>query len=121
LTRPRPGGLIGFVKVITALVRIAPEHWDEARELAEAHSRASREEPGCLSHDWFAHPAEDHTLFFFERWADQAAIDAHFTRPSAAGLVGAFRQWACSPLTLRILDVADVRELAIGAPEGEGP
>ena len=101
------------MKIITAQVSVNAEHWDAARELAEAHSRASRDEPGCLSHDWFPHPSEAHTIFFFERWRDQAAIDEHFARPHSARLVTSFQGWARSSPTLRILDVGDVQEIGL--------
>ena len=100
------------MKIITAQLCVAPEHWEEARQLAESHSRTSRSEPGCLSHDWFPHPSEAHTIFF-EQWASQAAIDAHFAEPHSARLVEAFRGWARSPLKLRILDVGEVQELEL--------
>ncbi len=101
------------MKIITAQIRVKAEHWNDAKELAEAHSRASRDEPGCLSHDWFSHPRESYTIFFFEQWQDQAAIDLHFTRPHSARLVTAFREWAQSPLALRILDVGGVQEIPL--------
>jgi quinol monooxygenase YgiN len=101
------------VKIITAQVSVNAEHWDAARELAEAHSRASRDEPGCLSHDWFPHPSEAHTIFFFERWRDQAAIDEHFARTYSARLVASFKGWARSPMTLRILEVGEAQEVEL--------
>ena len=101
------------MKIITAQVRVKPEHWDAAQALAEAHSRTSRDEPGCLSHDWFPHPSEAHTIFFFEQWRDQAAIDAHFAQPHSARLVSSFQGWSRSPLELRILEVAEAQELGI--------
>jgi len=99
------------MKIITARISVKADHWEEARELAESHSRASRDEPGCLSHDWFPHPSEAHTIFFFEQWRDQAAIDEHFAKPYSARLVASFQGWARSPLKLRILDVGEVREV----------
>ena len=101
------------MKIITAHVSVKAGHWEQAQELAESHSRASRDEPGCLSHDWFPHPGEAHTIFFFEQWRDQAAIEEHFARPHSARLVTAFQGWARSPRTLRILDVGEVQEIGI--------
>jgi len=101
------------MKIITAQIRVNAEHWEEAQELAEAHSRASRDEPGCLSHDWFPHPHEAYTIFFFEQWRDQAAIDVHFAKPHSARLATSFREWARSPLTLRILEVGEAQEIRL--------
>ena len=104
------------MKIITAQISVKAEHWEEAQELAESHSRVSRDEPGCLSHDWFPHPREAHTIFFFEQWRDQAAIDEHFARPYSAVLVASFQRWAESPLELRILDVDHVEARSIPGP-----
>ncbi len=101
------------MKIIIARIRVKDEHWEEAQRLAEAHSQASREEPGCISHDWFPHPSETCTIFFFEQWRDQAAIDEHFGRPHSARLVTAFREWARPPLGLQILDAAEVQEIGL--------
>jgi quinol monooxygenase YgiN len=105
------------LKIITAQVTVRAEHWGAAQQLAEEHSRASRQEAGCLSHDWYAHPTAERTLFFFEQWRDQAAIDEHFAKPYSALLVASFQRWAESPLELRILDVSDFEARSIPGPD----
>jgi len=99
--------------IITASVELRPEHWERAKQLAQSHCEASRAEPGCVAHDWYPHPKRPHTLFFFEQWEDQAAIDLHFGQAYSARLVEAFREWAASEVVLRILPVADVIERRI--------
>jgi len=100
--------------IITASVELKPEHWEQAQVLAQSHSEASRAEAGCVSHDWYPHPELAHTLFFFEQWQDQAAIDLHFAQPYSARLVECFRDWAASEVVLRILPVTEVLERRVG-------
>jgi quinol monooxygenase YgiN len=38
---------------------------------------ATRQEPGCLEYVMSADPADPARVMLFERWADQAAFDAH--------------------------------------------
>ena len=38
---------------------------------------ASRAEPGCLDYVFAADPLDPERVVLFERWADQAALDAH--------------------------------------------
>ena len=55
----------------------------EALALSLEHVRRSRLENGCLSHA-VHHDAENpNRLFFFEEWADQAAVAAHFAVPAS--------------------------------------
>lgn len=47
------------------------------------HSRRSRGEPGCISHDSFVDTENPLRIFFFERWADRASLEAHFAVPES--------------------------------------
>lgn len=68
--------------VVTGSFVARPESLTEAVALALEHVHRSRLEPGCISHA-VHHDAENpHRLFFFEEWADQAALDAHFQVPA---------------------------------------
>jgi quinol monooxygenase YgiN len=50
---------------------------------------ATRTEPGCLAYVMSADPIEATRVVLFERWADQAAFDAHMaviaSAPSSGG------------------------------------
>ena len=37
----------------------------------------SRAEPGCLQYDVHRHPDDPNTFFLFERYVDEAALEAH--------------------------------------------
>jgi quinol monooxygenase YgiN len=49
----------------------------------ETAMRASRAEAGCIEYTFAADPLEAHRVILFERWADQASLDAHLAAFSA--------------------------------------
>ncbi len=51
--------------------------------LAERHDRmrTSRAEAGCLEYTFSADPLEAGRVVLFERWEDQASLDAHLAGP----------------------------------------
>ncbi|MDW3219460.1 MAG: putative quinol monooxygenase [Acidimicrobiales bacterium] len=59
-------------------VTLAPGSRDEALALSRDHVARSRTEPGCISHDVHLHADDPDRIVFVERWADRAALDAHF-------------------------------------------
>ena len=54
------------------------------REAAEAQMRDSRAELGCLDYTYAIDVSDPCVMRVFERWEDQAALDAHFARPHMA-------------------------------------
>ncbi len=56
---------------------------DAAVALSREHVERSRCETGCISHDVHHHVDDAHRLVFVERWADRAALDAHFGVPES--------------------------------------
>ena len=69
--------------VVLGDVRIREGCLDAAVALSREHVERSRREAGCISHDVHHHVDDDHRLVFVERWADRAAIDAHFGVPES--------------------------------------
>ena len=59
------------------LVHEAVYEVDELRACLE-HVERSRKEPGCISHDVHVDCQNPMLLFFFEQWADEAALRTHF-------------------------------------------
>jgi quinol monooxygenase YgiN len=76
----------------------------EALALSLEHVRRSRLEPGCISHA-VHHDAENpNRLFFFEQWADQAAVAAHFVVPASRAFVKALGVLATEAPQLAMYD-----------------
>jgi len=77
--------------IVTGAILATPEGFEEARRLGLEHSRRSRDEPGCLSHDLHVDCENPLRLVFVERWADLAALKAHFAVPDSNDFVRAVR------------------------------
>jgi quinol monooxygenase YgiN len=71
------------VVIVTGWILARPETLADLIALGREHSRRSRAEPGCLSHDLYLDSENGLKLFFFERWADRAALQAHFAVPES--------------------------------------
>jgi quinol monooxygenase YgiN len=54
-----------------------------------AHCRRSRAEPGCIAHNCHYDVEHPERLVFVEKWADAAALLAHFAVPESGAFVRA--------------------------------
>ncbi len=77
--------------VVTGTIVARPGMAAEVLALSLEHVRRSRAEPGCLSHDVFVDPENPLRMFFFERWADEPALRAHFEVPASREFVRALK------------------------------
>ena len=50
---------------------------------------ATLKEPGCIEYQAYAERGDPGVVFMFEKWKDQAALDAHFASPHMAEFIGA--------------------------------
>jgi quinol monooxygenase YgiN len=71
--------------IVTGALIAGPGKFTEALAAAQAHTRASRAEPGCISHDVFPDPENADRLFFYERWESMDALKTHFAVTEARG------------------------------------
>ncbi|MFZ5669165.1 MAG: putative quinol monooxygenase [Pseudomonadota bacterium] len=69
--------------VVTGEIIARPETREALIRIGIEHVRRSRGEPGCISHDMHIDAENPMRLFFFERWADRAALEAHFAVPES--------------------------------------
>jgi quinol monooxygenase YgiN len=92
--------------IVTGSVRGTPETIDALVAASLTHVRRSRTEPGCLSHHVFRDVEDEHRLFFFERWADRAALDTHFAVPASLEFVGQLRELADGEPTMHVTPTA---------------
>jgi quinol monooxygenase YgiN len=72
--------MLGSIEMILVTGSIlAHEHcFDEVLRSCLEHVERSRKEPGCVSHDVHVDCQNPMRLFFFEQWADEAALRTHF-------------------------------------------
>ncbi|MDP2258915.1 MAG: putative quinol monooxygenase [Caulobacter sp.] len=69
--------------IVTGEILAKPDTREDLIALCIEHSRRSRAEPGCVSHDSFVDTENPMRIFFFERWADRPSLEAHFAVPES--------------------------------------
>jgi len=77
--------------LVTGSILAHPDSFDEALRLSLEHVERSRLEPGCISHAVHVDCQDARRLFFFEQWADEAALRAHFAVPATRTFVKALK------------------------------
>jgi quinol monooxygenase YgiN len=90
--------------IIIASVQVRPDRLDEALVESRKHVARSRLEPGCLSHAVHQDAEDPCRLVFLERWADQAAVDAHFAVPEARAFAKSLGAMADTPAQLQLFE-----------------
>ena len=74
--------------VVLAVTWVANEgESDAVAHLLRRLEPLSRAEPGCLQYDAHRDPEDPNRFFLFERYADQAAFEAHGASPHFQELV----------------------------------
>jgi quinol monooxygenase YgiN len=68
---------IGMI-VVTGSILAREDSFDDVLRSCIEHVERSRKEPGCISHDVHVDCQNPMRLFFFEQWADEAALRSHF-------------------------------------------
>lgn len=63
---------------------VKPERRDDFVKLMGEHAKLSRAEDGCLQFDVMIPNDSNSTVYFVERWRDQAALDVHSKVPRMA-------------------------------------
>ncbi|MEM8706903.1 MAG: putative quinol monooxygenase [Actinomycetota bacterium] len=99
------GRLAEALIVVLGDVRVRPDVVDDALRISREHVARSRAEPGCLSHDVLVDPGDRARLVFVERWADRAALDAHFADPESIGFATALGEMASERPHMQILPI----------------
>jgi quinol monooxygenase YgiN len=64
--------------LVTGSILARDDTFEEVLASCLEHVERSRTEPGCISHDVHVDCQNPLRLFFFEQWADEVALRAHF-------------------------------------------
>jgi quinol monooxygenase YgiN len=73
--------------VVTGSVLTNAENRAAIEAEAVAHCQRSRAEPGCIAHNCHYDVENPDLLVFVEKWADGAALLAHFAAPKSGAFV----------------------------------
>ena len=95
--------------VVTGSATASPESFEEMRRISLAHVHRSRAEPGCLEHGVYVDAENPLRLHFFERWADAAALKAHFAVPESRDFARRLRALAADPGAMAVYEAAKTR------------
>src|SRR5436309_701966 len=88
--------------IVTGSVVTTPETFDDVVAASVEHVTRSRLEPGCRAHGVYRDVEQPLRLFFYEEWADRAALDAHFRVPESGRFVETVSALAAEPPTITI-------------------
>jgi quinol monooxygenase YgiN len=93
--------------IVAGAFELAPEDRDAFVASKVEAMRSTRAENGCLAYAMSADPVDPTKVLLFERWADQAAFDAHM-----AGVASAPRGDGPAPkgFSIEIYDIEGVRQ-----------
>jgi quinol monooxygenase YgiN len=73
--------------VLNVHFEAAPNREKDLENALRALVAPTRGEPGCLAYRLHLDPANPAKLMFYEKFADQAALDAHIASPHFQGFV----------------------------------
>ena len=89
--------------IVTGYAIAGTENRDEILRISLEHVHRSRLEPGCIEHGVYVDAENPLKLHFFERWADAAAIRAHFAVPESRAFAKRLRALAADPGAMQVL------------------
>jgi len=95
--------------LVTGSMTARPETFEALRALCLEHVHRSRAEPGCISHDVHVDCEDPMKLVFVERWADAAALKAHFAVDASVDFVRAARKLAADSTKMEIYGAEPLR------------
>lgn len=82
---------------------------DELIEAAAKLVAATEDEPGTLQYTIHTGAADPSAVWFYERYADQAALDAHAGSTAMAEAMGAFGGLLGAPPEMHVLSIAQAK------------
>ncbi|MEA2884745.1 MAG: hypothetical protein QOH32_4001 [Bradyrhizobium sp.] len=97
--------------LVTGSVVAREDSFDEVCRLSLEHVKRSRSEPGCISHAVHVDCEDPLRLVFVERWADRAALIAHFAVPASRDFVRALQPLGADATTIELYEAARIEKL----------
>lgn len=81
---------------VFAEIKPKPEYFKDAQQAIIDILDPTRAENGCRSFNLFEAPDQD-TLYLFEEWEDQNALDQHHAKPYTSAVFKAYEEWLAEP------------------------
>ena len=89
---------------------IKPELRDEALGAARTMADATREEPGCVSYEFYVGLSDPDTLMLFQEWQSMEALMDHFDTPHMAVFVRELPTFVNGEISTRRYEVEAVED-----------
>jgi quinol monooxygenase YgiN len=93
--------------LVTGKVTAKPDTIAQMLRVSTEHVHRSRKEPGCISHDVSIDADDPLTLHFIERWADAAALKAHFRVKESQEMWKALQTLAADPGAMHMYEAQE--------------
>ncbi|MBY8975539.1 antibiotic biosynthesis monooxygenase [Rhodobacteraceae bacterium NNCM2] len=77
-----------------------PEHLDRARSAIEGILALTRQEPGCRHFSLHRGEPGDGSLYLYERWDDDAALESHYAQDYTKAVFAAYEGWLACPVEI---------------------
>jgi len=97
--------------IVEGWVRFAPGDLDKLIQMARIMVDETLQEPGCLHYSYARDISDPDVLRISERWADQAALDAHFTAPHMASFGAGLAQVERLGADVRVYSGEEIKRL----------
>jgi quinol monooxygenase YgiN len=94
--------------LIIGSAQARPETLQEMLKISIEHVHGSRLEPGCIFHAVSQDAEDPFRLVFVEKWADQAAIKAHFVVPESHAFGNVLYELAAQPPQMEVFEAQPV-------------
>lgn len=98
--------------IVIARAEVDPDRIEELQPALDAMMRATWEESGCLSYSMAIESRAGGVVSIVERWADEAALKAHFHAPHMADFNKAVTG-ALLSIDAKLYDVTNERPLVL--------
>ena len=95
--------------IITGRAVIPESNRKSFLEIGKTQVSHSLRETGCISYSFHEDAMSPGSFFFFEEWADRAAVDFHFAQPYCIEFIGKARELASTPPEIRVYDATPAR------------
>jgi quinol monooxygenase YgiN len=92
--------------LVTAAARLRPDTRKMALAAAAEMQEATAREPGCHEYRFWVAIDDPDSVLVFERWADQASLDAHFAAQHTRDFGAAIASYADGPVAVTRFEVA---------------
>jgi quinol monooxygenase YgiN len=86
---------------VIVLAKVRPGKEEDARSALAATAASTRQEPGCLQYDLHVDLSDPGSLAIYERWRDQAALDAHMKMPYVQSLFARLPELLSEPPSMK--------------------